>query len=217
MVLKDFINIHLGQRALVFGKGQSVNQILGSYIPKDIITFGVNDIYRAIPVNYVIFADDLDPVPEERRNYILNNNAKNIFTYQKQYLRHDDKIVFLDLAVSDSGKLKYLDSDEMTDCSSTSPYIAVLLAYKMGCREIGMIGVDFTKNHFFAEDGEYELVTKGYFKKIDKDYTNLYKKLKENNCNLYNLSETSLLTGVPKDDLKYFIRAKKTIIQKISG
>jgi hypothetical protein len=52
------------------------------------------------------------------------------------------------------------------DFSNNSPYIAAILAYQMGCRRIGLIGVDFTDNHCHMQDGAHELVRNGRIGKL---------------------------------------------------
>ena len=73
------------------------------------------------------------------------------------------------------------------DYSTTSTYMAIIIAYQMGCKNIYLIGVDLD-NHNLSHRNE----------QINQDYGKLYQKLQEKGVNLWNLSEKSLLTSVPK-------------------
>ena len=104
-----------------------------------------------------------------------------------------------ELYVTDlSTELLVLIVTYISTIGNNSPYMAIILAYKMGCKKIGMLGVDFTPNHFYAKDGDHDLIQKKYINKILNHYELLYNELKKNDCLLYNLSVDSIITTVPK-------------------
>ena len=105
-----------------------------------------------------------------------------------------------------SRALNNIDNNGTLDFSCNSPYVAIILAYQMGCREIGVIGVDFTDNHCHMQDGTHELVRNGRLPEIERDYSRLHSALKCRKCNVYNLSEISNLTALPKIGIENFLK-----------
>jgi uncharacterized Rossmann fold enzyme len=83
-----------------------------------------------------------------------------------------------------------------------SPYMAIIIAYQLGARKIGMVGVDFTQDHFFADTGSHKLSK--HIKSIDHEYSVLRTNLEKKGVKVANLSPISLLESWPKMDLDQF-------------
>src|SRR6185369_13796605 len=80
--------------------------------------------------------------------------------------------------------------------TQNSPYVALCLAIRMGAKQIGLIGVDFTDNHFFAKTGTHPL--KGQFATIDGQYRKLAEAVRSHGIEIVNLSSISRLTAFPR-------------------
>jgi uncharacterized Rossmann fold enzyme len=80
--------------------------------------------------------------------------------------------------------------------------MAIVIAYQMGARKIGIVGVDFTNNHFFSETGAHRL-SKNIID-IDSQYMKLRIELEKRGVKVANLSSISALEAWPKMDLETF-------------
>jgi uncharacterized Rossmann fold enzyme len=80
--------------------------------------------------------------------------------------------------------------------------MAIIIAYQLGAKKIGMIGVDFTQDHFFANTGSHKLSK--HVNNIDNEYLVLKNLLEARGVKVANLSPISLLSSWPKMDLDQF-------------
>lgn len=164
-------------KIIICGCGPSVE---GFVVPKGWDVFGCNDSERWISADYLLCVNEDYCFPTHRWNYIYNTNAKEVYTH------------IGDLPIHDKTKLKFIklgdrlgrnpDRKEI-DYSFDSPYMAVILAYQMGYREIALIGVDHT-NH--------KMLNK-YKDDILEEYRLLAELLQVRGCLLWNLSKESLV------------------------
>lgn len=199
-----FINKHTGKKAIVMGLGESTNLIIEEDL-SDFVTIGVNDISRVYDPMYVVTVDMSNRLGSVRSEGVINMKSQYLFTQIKEWEKVPKlagKVVLFKLGSKD---LKNLNNHGTLDFSCNSPYIAVILAYQMGCREIGLIGVDFTDNHCHTKDGVHELVKNNRVPEIDRDYARLGHALAINGCTLRNLSASSKLTSLPKMEIKEFL------------
>jgi hypothetical protein len=81
-----------------------------------------------------------------------------------------------------------------------SPYVAMCLAAHMGARRIGLIGVDFTADHFFGATGTHRLA--GQVDRIDAEYRRLAEALTRMGIEVINLSAESRLRAFPKGTIE---------------
>lgn len=199
MKIINFINIYQNQKIIVCGCGESALQLQN--IQNQII-IGVNDIGRLLTPNYLLVVNPSSSFNENKKQSIINTKASYFFTqYQNDWNELNDKKILIKLGTN---TLSNLDNPEKIDFSKDSPFMAVILAYKMGASKIGLIGVDFTPNHFHDKDGTHLLVKRNLFPIIDQNYNNLFNALQQRNIQLYNLSSCSLLTKIPKISLDQF-------------
>jgi len=95
-----------------------------------------------------------------------------------------------------------LDRMDRVDYTMNSPYMAAVIAYQLGAKKIGMVGVDFTQDHFFSNTGTHKLSK--HTKNIDQEYLVLRNELERRGVKVANLSPISLLESWPKMDLEGF-------------
>jgi len=195
---------HKGKRALVMGLGVSTNEVVGKEFG-DIITIGVNDIDKVRSPKYLLTVDFSGRFQSDRAETIKNSRCEYMFTQIPEWNKVAQlagRVVLFKLGTK---QLTNIDNHGVLDFSNNSPYIAAILAYQMGCRRIGLIGVDFTDNHCHMQDGAHELVRNGRLPEIDCDYGRLRAALEGRGCELYNLSGVSNLRSLPKMQLDEFI------------
>lgn len=189
----DFKNLHEGKKFLVLGCGESAvhaNQV------RDAVSIGVNDIQRIFTPEYLLIVNDRKSFSPGRWEWVENTRASYIFTHLDIF---NDRPNVVKVSLG-RYRRPTLGSDRL-DYSNNSPYMAVLLAYYMGAKKIGILGVDFTPNHFFASTGEHPLTAK--IQDINADYVGLHTLLKDEGVELVNLSLKSILT-IPKETPQEF-------------
>ena len=99
----------------------------------------------------------------------------------------------------------YLDDPTKVDHFLNSPYTAINVAYKMGAKTIGLIGVDFTDGHFYSpKDGQHSLARMGYLKDLNGGYSLITRELENRGVSLFNLSKNSRIDTVKKITLEEF-------------
>lgn len=202
--LASFVNIHADESIVVCGCGQSLNELRD---PERFITIGVNDVGRKFQPDYLVVVNPPQQFAGDRFRYVANSQAKFIFTQ-------------LDLGLANEKIVKFsLGTQGGTDFSNrhvlhytqNSPYVALCLAIHMGARRIGLIGVDFTNHHFFAQTGVHSLTAQ--LPAIDKQYRGLNAAARALGIEIYNLSQSSKLTAFPKMTLTEFsARAPKKAV-----
>jgi hypothetical protein len=195
--LKEFMNIHKDKKILVCGCGMSLEKIRSCH--QDYITIGVNDVPAMFDPTYLLVTDHPQRFYGDRKELVQNSKAKFLFTCVKGW-RHPN-LVYFELG---SRELKNLDNDSTIDHFLNSPYVAVSLAYKMGAKHIGLIGVDFTDGHFYNKsDGSHPLVKANYLRRLNSAYQVMARELEKRGTSLYNLSEESKIE-IPKLSLEKF-------------
>jgi len=207
MEFNKFINIHTDKTAIICGCGQSLNLIkdrVDILNNENIITIGVNDVAKLFTPTYTVVVDSPNRFTNNR-NLLITKSSSYIFTQIVDWKIESGKKVLFKLGLK--SKLENLyDKNNIIDYSNNSPYMACIIAYKMGCHTIALIGVDFTLNHFYAEDGEHNLIKANRLNEINNDYINLYNAFKIKNVNLYNLSENSKVLGIPKLNINEILK-----------
>ena len=88
------------------------------------------------------------------------------------------------------------------DYGVITPYVALCLAVHMGARRIGLIGVDFTDNHFFGKTGSHEWTP--HLATIEAQFSKLQSALLARGIHAFNLSPSSRVTAFPKMALDVF-------------
>jgi hypothetical protein len=195
--LKDFMKIHDGENIIVCGCGTSLEKLRNCH--EEFITIGVNDVPAMFDPTYLLVTDHPGRFYGHRKELVQKSKAKHLFTCVKGW-RHQS-IVHFELGYRE---LRSLESNTKIDHFLNSPYVAVGLAYKMGAKNIGLIGVDFTNGHFYnSNDGSHPLIKANYLRRLNSSYQIMANELSKKGTSLYNLSEISKIE-IPKISLEKF-------------
>ena len=195
--LREFIKIHPDSKIVVCGCGQSLLSFKEHH--EKWITIGVNDVPALFDPTYLVVTDHPNRFYGKRRDLVNHSGAKNLFTCTKGW-RHKNMVHF-ELG---SRELKSLDHPDRIDHFVNSPYVASILAYKLGAKHIGLIGVDFTDGHFYnPKDGAHPVIKSNYLKKVNSAYTSLKMAFDAKGVGFYNLSPTSRVE-LPKISFEEF-------------
>ena len=198
MTFEQFKNYHLNETIVVCGLGESVR----SFRPADgITTIGVNDIGRLFHPTYLLNVNNRTQYKGDRFRYIENTQAKYLFTHTPGE-QGNVKIPIIKFEIAPQGGGVEIKNNRLPHFRN-SPYVGVALASYMGASVIGLIGVDFTDNHFWLQDGKHRLVCE--LSSIDEHYGKLAAHLYQSRqTRVYNLSPTSKITSLTRitlDDL----------------
>jgi Glycosyl transferases group 1 len=198
LVLADFHDAHRGDTIIVCGCGESLNLLEQ---PERYVTIGVNDVGRRFTPDYLVVVNPRSQFSSERFSYVERSKARTLFTQVTDLGVPHPHVVHFGLGqyggtdLSDPNVLPY---------TQNSPYVAVCLAALMGAKRIGLIGVDFTDNHFFGSTGAHPLAAQ--LSTIDEQYRRLGEALQGRGIEVVNLSPVSHLTAFPKKLLCEFAR-----------
>ena len=195
--LSNFRNVHKGEKVIVCGCGTSLNQIEKHH--KDFITIGVNDVPKLFMPTYLVVTDHPIRFNEGRRKLVVESTPKAFFTCVKGWT--NKKVVLFDLG---NMSVRNIDSDNKVDYCLDSPYVAAIIAYKMGFSKIGLIGVDFTPDHFYPRDGDHPLSQLKKLNQVKEGYRILKDTFNKKNVDFYNLSQDSLIDSIPKINIEKF-------------
>ena len=194
--LASFKDVHRSGQIIVCGCGSSLNSLER---PERFITIGVNDVGRLFDPNYLVVVDPRDRFKSNRFDFVENSKAGYLFTQRADLnLTHPDVVPF---------RLGQKDGTDFSDpdvlhYGVITPYVALCLAIHMGATNIGLIGVDFTDNHFFGETGQHEWAP--HITTIDAQFERLSRAAFARNVRIFNLSRKSRVTALPKMDLETF-------------
>ena len=180
------------KRCVVLGNGSSVTSY--EHLDTD-FTIGVNDICKFFTPNILLLVDTRAQFKSEER-------AKEIEATKCIHFVRDDNWNFengkcYSFQLGYKGSFANFDKKDIIDTGWDSPYMACILAAKLGFRNIAIIGVDYTDNHFYAQDGPHNLMKN--FTTVNDYYKKLYEFLDKKGIKLVNLSKDSKLTAIPKE------------------
>lgn len=199
--LETFDRINENRTIIICGCGESLNDLTN---PERFITIGVNDVGRKFQPDYLVVVNPKNQFSGDRFKFVEDSKAEYIFTQ-------------LDLKIKNPNVVKFnLGTFNGTDFSGSnvlhytnnSPYIALHLAILMGAKRIGLIGVDFTDNHFFGRTGKHPLAPQ--FETIDEQYKKMANAAEVNGIEIFNLSKISRLTAFPKMSVGEFESVNKS-------
>jgi hypothetical protein len=188
--LADFRNRHQGATMIVCGCGTSLKLLER---PERFVTIGVNDVGRLFTPDYLVVLNDPRQFNGDRYDYVAQTKAKAVFTQLDLPL---ERVVRFRLGQrggtdrADPSCLNY---------TNNSTYAAVDLARHLGARRIGLLGVDFTDDHFYKATGKHPLA--GQLLQIDREYAGLAAACHADGVELVNLSPTSRLKSLPRASL----------------
>jgi predicted glycosyltransferase involved in capsule biosynthesis len=198
--MRDYRDYHKNEAILVCGCGASLSEVVS---PESFVTIGVNDVGRLFHPDYLVVLNPRSQFSGDRFKYVENSQAGAIFTQLSLGISHPHIVRF---RLGQRSGVDLTDPDALP-YTRNSPYVAVCLAVHMGARRIGLIGVDFTNDHFFARTGPHPLARE--FSQIDREYKQLYEACLARGVEVFNLSDQSRLTGLPKMSFGEFAALKK--------
>ncbi len=187
--LAGYRDRHRGETLVVCGCGRSLNSLED---PRRFVTVGVNDVGRRFDPTYLVILNPRSQFKDDRFRYVEASRSRALFTQLDLGVPHPHVVRF---------KLGRRGGTDLSDPSSlpytnNSPYVALCLAAHMGATRIGVIGVDFTDHHFFANTGRHSLA--GTFARIDQEYGQLARAWAAAGIEIFNLSAQSRLSAFPK-------------------
>ena len=166
----------------ILGTGVS----LSHYKPDGNKTVGVNDIWKYYETDYVVCVDIPRRFDEERLKTIVESDPIHFFTCYPlpwQSLRSVYALILAPIR----GHVDTLDNKNQICFSNNSTFVATVMAYHLGAKEIVLHGVDF-KGH---ADLSVPIVQK---RAID-DFVKLFFKLHKSGVKLMVGSKDSLLSA----------------------
>jgi hypothetical protein len=152
----------------VLGLGESIK----NYNPSGNITIGVNDIFKYHKVDHLLVMDKPERFERERLKTIMLSTPKKFYsncreengTYTWQNLVNN----FIPITPEKGrGNVKTLDSDRYS-ISSNSTFTAVVLAYKLGAKQINCYGLDFNTHPHLSSDRSLETIIEHFTKLRDE-------------------------------------------------
>ena len=194
---RDFRGYHAGKSVLVCGCGASLSTLAA---PEKTISIGVNDVGRLIDPDYLVVLNPPHQFAADRFAFVRKSRARCIFTQLDCNFDHPHVVRF---RLGTRGGAD-LSNPEALPYTQNSPYVAIALAMHVGAKHIGVIGVDFTENHFFAHTGKHLL--NAHVTQIDAEYQRLYDACRRAGTAIFNLSRESRLTAFPRITQEEFAR-----------
>lgn len=128
------------------------------------VTIGVNDIARFHECDFIVIADPINRFTPERRRIIVNSKCVAVVSHYAEWNQHVKNFRHITLAPG-RGVLTKLDSSLFV-FSNNSPFIATVLAYKLGAKRINLFGVDLTTHPNLGRESMLERAV-GDFKKLN--------------------------------------------------
>jgi len=188
--LEAWRDYHRGRTVVVCGCGVSLNDFKE---PERFITIGVNDVGRLFQPTYLVVLNPPRQFSGDRFRFVQHSRAAALFTQLDLGVRHPHIVRF---RLGQRGGSDPLADPTRLHFARNSPYVALQLAILMGASRIGIIGVDFTDHHFFAQSGRHNLT--GSLAEIDSEYRRVAEVARRRNVEIVNLSAQSRLTAFPK-------------------
>jgi hypothetical protein len=194
----NYINKFNGETFIVAGCGSSIN-LYDDFSKYYVI--GVNDIERILTPDFLVVVNDHRTFMRGRWDYVKNSLSPVIFSHLDDPgpINRSSHLAKIKIG---SRNTPNLDNLSVVDYTMNSPYMAIIIAYQLGAKKIGMVGVDFTQDHFFANTGSHKLSK--HVNNIDKEYLVLKNLLEARGVKVANLSPISLLSSWPKMGLDQF-------------
>jgi len=194
----DYIGKYKDKTFIVVGCGSSINYFtdLSNYY-----VIGVNDIERILTPDFLVVVNDFRTFTRGRWDYVRDSLSPVIFSHLDNPGPITRSSHLAKIKVGERNQAR-LDQFQSVDHTMNSPYMAAIIAYQLGATKIGMIGVDFTNDHFFTKSGTHKLSK--HIRSIDAEFGVLRSNLEKKGVKVANLSSISQLESWPKMDLKAF-------------
>ena len=194
----NYINKFSDKPFIIAGCGSSLNHYTDF---SKYYVIGVNDIERILTPDFLVVVNDYRTFMRGRWEYVKESLSPVIFTHMENPgpITRSSNLCKIKIGSRNSPNL---DNFTSVDYTMNSPYMAIIIAYQLGAKKIGMVGVDFTNDHFFSNTGQHKLSK--HLRNIDLEYSVLKENLEKKGVKVANLSPISLLESWPKMDLDQF-------------
>lgn len=175
----------------ILGLGES----LKGYKPDGCPTFGINDIYKYHKTNYLVCIHTPEQFNDPNRAEIIQNSTPDLFFCQFDNWKIKP---FQKLNIVPCNNFDLLDSKTTTIHSNNTPFVAAVLAYKLGFKNIVLYGCDFITHEQIRIDSPIIVTSSQTYRgsKSLTDFKTLYDVLKSKGVNLYVSSKYSGLSHV---------------------
>lgn len=174
---------------VVIGCGMSAKD----YVKKqNEYVIGVNDVGLIHEVNLLLLVDDRQYFADNRVKYIKNTKT-DFFITVNNYNWNFPEYKTLQFELGRERSFANIEEPNIIDYAYDSPYMAIQLAIKLGFKKIHLIGIDYTQNHFYANDG---FNRDSAMDNIQNSYKDIYDLCLNRNIEIYNLSEYSKLMHI---------------------
>jgi hypothetical protein len=150
-----------------------LGETLEDFVPDGNITIGVNDIHSRFKSDYVVCVDCFRAFTPERMKVIRETRCKGFYSHLDEWrnVQNFNKVI----PIMPRGSVEKIDEDGLV-YSVISPFVACVLAYKMGATKIVLWGVDLM-SHPQVKDQLREIAL--------KDLRKLNKVLNEKGVEMY--------------------------------
>lgn len=194
----DYVGKFSGETFIVAGCGSSLNYYTDF---SKYYVIGVNDIERILTPDFLVVVNEVRTFMRGRWDYVRDSLSPVIFSHLDNPgpITREAHLAKINIGERNNPNLDRMDR---VDYTMNSPYMAIVIAYQLGAKKIGMVGVDFTQDHFFSNTGTHKLSK--HTKNIDQEYLVLRNELEKRGVKVANLSPISLLESWPKMDLAGF-------------
>lgn len=168
--LLPFKDCHQNSVAIVAALGSSLNNLPKDIDQDRIVTYGINDINRILPVRYQLLVDQIkldhdyeDQMINDRMAWIKRNKSDNLFVkHLIQGYIWDNQVEIKTGQLLTNPPEDILRQNKLWS-HQLSFVTAFSLAVYMGCKVIGLIGFDLTKdyafdkpcNHYWKDNKEF--------------------------------------------------------------
>jgi hypothetical protein len=198
LLYPNYINRFQGETFIVAGCGSSINYYTDF---SKYYVIGVNDIERILTPDFLVVVNEHRTFMRGRWDYVRDSLSPVIFTHLENPgpITRSANLCKIKIGQRNNPDLNNLS---VVDYTMNSPYMAAIIAYQLGAKKIGMVGVDFTNDHFFSETGAHKLSKN--VRNIDLEYSLLRNHLENKGVKVANLSPISLLESWPKMNLEEF-------------
>ena len=156
-------------------------------------TMGVNHIFKFQETDYLVVIDHITTFDQWKLDVIFKSTPKLFLSRTDDWQGNVPNFKQINLfgktlLPENVGNLESIDDPKQIPYSNNTPFVACILAYHMGAKNIVMYGVDF--------GDDYEEKHPGAFAIAMRDFTNLNTKLNERGCKLFVSSNKSRLSEV---------------------
>ena len=146
----------------ILGLGETLNH----FKEDGNITIGVNDIHSRFKTDYVVCVDHPSVFDSKRFHSIASTKCKGFYSQVNDW-REVVKPFNLIEFNNGRGLLHELDNDKFC-YSNNSPYVACILAYKLGAKEIVLWGVDFNDHPHINGNSRDKAIND--YKELNKEF-----------------------------------------------